>query len=191
MAEWRINDRREAFRARKWSVERSLRTRCDDAAAKAHEFFTVRIADFVNVVPVTERDEIVLVRQFRHGIERATLELPGGLVDPEEGDPAAAALREMREETGFDLPRGGVFADLGTLLPNPALLNNRNYFFVATGVRRVDAGALEETEDVEVVLAPAGEIGGMIDRGEIDNAMMVAGLGLYERWRGRSASGPR
>lgn len=186
MAEWRIADRSEAFRARKWSVERSLRTRDDDAAATAHEFFIVRIADFVNAIPVTENDEIVLVRQFRHGIERSTLELPGGLVDANEGDPAAAALREMREETGYDLTRGGVFADLGTLLPNPAMLNNRNHFFVAMGVRQVDAGALEETEDVEVVLAPAREIGGMIDRGEIDNAMMIAGLTLFERWRGRA-----
>lgn len=186
MAQWRITDRSEAFRARRWSVERSIRTRADDASAKGHEFFTVRIANFVNVIPVTQKDEIVLVRQFRHGIERVTLELPGGLVDPHEGDPAAAALREMREETGYDLPRGGVFADLGTLLPNPALLNNRNFFFVATGVQRIDAGALEETEDVEVVLAPTEEIGGMIDRGEIDNAMMVAGLTLYERWRVRA-----
>lgn len=78
MAHWLITDRSEAFRARRWSVERSLRTRGDDAGATAHEFFTVRIADFVNVVPVTERGEVVLVRQFRHGIERMTLELPGG-----------------------------------------------------------------------------------------------------------------
>lgn len=107
-------------------------------------------------------------------------------MDAHEGDPAAAGLREMREETGYALPRGGVFADLGTLLPNPALLNNRNFFYVAMGVQRVDAGALEETEDVEVVLAPVSEIGVMIDRGEIDNAMMIAGLTLYERWRTRA-----
>ncbi len=186
MAQWIITDRSEAFRARRWSVERSLRTRDDDKSATAHEFFTVKIADFVNVVPVTEQNEVVLVRQFRHGVERSTLELPGGLVDPLEGDPAAAALREMREETGYDLPRGAIFADLGVLLPNPALLNNRNFFYVASGVRRVDEGALEATEDVEVVLAPMGEIGGMIDRGEIDNAMMVAGLSLFERWRTRT-----
>lgn len=178
--EWTIRDRSTAFSARRWEVERSLRGRTD---SERHEFFTIRIADFVNVIAVTAADEIVMVRQFRHGVERATLEMPGGLVDPGETDVMAAARRELVEETGFD----GPLTRIGEVFPNPALLNNRCFFFASPRVERIGAQQLEATEDAEVVLVPRAEVDGLIARGEIANSLMIAGLKLWEVWGRRRA----
>lgn len=173
---WSIKDRSTVFRTRRWAVERSLRRRAGQH--KDHEFHTILIADFVNVIALTERDELVMVRQFRHGVERPTLEMPGGLVDPEETDVAAAARRELVEETGYD----GDLVPLGTVYPNPALLNNVCHFFAAPSVARSASQNLEETEDAEVVLVPRERVNALISGGEIANALMIAGLKRFELW---------
>lgn len=177
--EWTIRDRSAVFRARRWEVERSLRRRAGSEVE--HEFFTIRMPDFVNVIALTGADELVMVRQFRHGAERPTLEMPGGLVDAGETDLKAAARRELREETGYD----GDLQPLGAVFPNPALLNNRCHFFIAEHVHRVAAPSLEVTEDAEVVLVPRAAVNELIRSGEIANALMIAGL---TRWSLRQES---
>ena len=67
-----------------------------------------------------------MVRQFRHGLGNVTLEIPGGIIEPGE-EPAAAAVRELREESGY---RAGRVRLLGSSNPNPALFGNRVHFIV-------------------------------------------------------------
>ncbi len=93
--------------------------------------------EWVNVVGVTPENDVLLVRQFRHGTGRISLEIPGGIVDPGE-DPAHAAARELREETGYE---GGAPVHLGVVDPNPAILSNRCSTFLIEGCRR--AGELQ------------------------------------------------
>ena len=69
-------------------------------SGRLHPFYCIEAAPWVNVVALTDADELVMVRQFRHGSRGVTLEIPGGLVDPGEA-PAEAAVRELLEETGF------------------------------------------------------------------------------------------
>lgn len=168
---WHISSRTTAFKARRWEVERSLRTRHGDT--KQHEFFLIRIADFVHVIPVTPAGELVMVRQFRHGLEAPTLEFPGGLLDAADPCPAAAARRELVEETGYDAP---ILSPLPLLHPNPALLTNRAHFFVARDATPTTVTALEETEDVAVVLVPMADAVRRISGGEITNATHAAAL---------------
>ena len=66
-----------------------------------HAFFVLEGADWVNVVALTDAGEMLFVRQWRHGTEEETLEIPGGCVDPDDASPLAAAQRELREETGY------------------------------------------------------------------------------------------
>ena len=85
-------------------------------------FFLIDTRDWVNVIAETTAGELVLVWQFRHGPAAPTLEAPGGAIEPGE-EPAVAAVRELREETGFASTQAPVF--LGSVNPNPALFSNR------------------------------------------------------------------
>jgi len=94
----------------------------------------IHINPWAMILAITPEDEAVMVRQYRHGIEQVCLELPGGLLDPEDSSPAAAARRELQEETGYGVSD---ILDLGECFPQPAVLNNKGYFFLGTDAKQV------------------------------------------------------
>ncbi len=140
--------------------------------ADEHRFFFIETADWVNIVPVTSDNEVVFIRQFRHGSEEITLEIPGGMVDPGE-DAQVAAVRECLEESGYAV---GHVESLGVLRPNPAVFQNQLHTFVARDCHLTAAIANTSTEHTEVVLIPITELGERMQRGEIDHALVVATL---------------
>ncbi len=128
--------------------------------------------DWVNVVAITPRQEILFVRQFRFGTEQVTLEIPGGLIAPGEA-PAAAALRELREETGHVAAQ---LVPLGPVEPNPAFLTNLCHQFLATGVTPAGSLALDDGEDIAVVALPFDEVRQLVDRGVIRHSLVLTAL---------------
>ncbi len=137
---------------------------------EAYDFFVVESSDWVNVIPLTPDNRVVLIEQYRHGVQDITLEIPGGLIDDHD-TPAAAASRELREETGYheeDL------IPLGWVHPNPALQSNRCYTFIAKNVVLEGSQMLDEKEDIEVVLYPLREIPGLIRGGSIKHSLVIA-----------------
>ena len=135
-----------------------------------HDFVVLESAPWVNVIPLTRADEVILIRQYRHGIREVTLEIPGGLVE-EADTPLAAAKRELLEETGY---RGETWIDLGYVHPNPAIQNNRCHTFLALGAMQAGPQALDEKEDIAVLLRPLADIPRLIREGEITHALVVA-----------------
>lgn len=139
--------------------------------------FTVRCNDWCNVVAVTPEDEIVLVWQYRFGSEALSLEIPGGVIDTGEA-PEHAALRELREETGYEAAR---LEPLLVVEPNPAIQNNRCHTFLARGVRPTSATRFDSMEELETVLFPASRLEELIDSGQITHALVQGPLEVYLR----------
>jgi 8-oxo-dGTP pyrophosphatase MutT (NUDIX family) len=141
--------------------------------------------DWVQVVALTPDDRLVLVRQFRPGAGRATLELPGGVMDPDETDPLAAARREFREETGFDAAE---LHPVAVLPQEPAHATNRIHFALALGAAPMPEGAgqhLDPGEEVAVELHPVASVLAGLAEGLIGHAAQLGGLLLALRQAGR------
>ncbi|MEZ5558851.1 MAG: NUDIX hydrolase [Pseudomonadales bacterium] len=135
--------------------------------------------DWVNMVALTDDGRSVMVRQYRFGVGYATLETPGGMVDPGE-EPLAAARRELLEETGYS---GGTWQYLGAVEPNPAFHDHLCHHFLATGVRRTHDQQLSAGEAIEVSLMSEAELSAAVQRGEIRHALALSALSrVFELW---------
>jgi len=150
------------------------------------DFIVLTSPDWVNVVPITAHGEVVLIRQWRHGTEAETLEIPGGVVDAGES-PRQAGLRELAEETGY---QAGRVEELGWVEPNPALFTNRCHTLLATDCHRVGEQRPEDTEEIEVLTRPLDEVPGLVASGAIGHSLVVAALALMWLKRPGLAPGP-
>ena len=171
--QWREVAREPVADCSVFSVERSIAASPADGAQ--HAFYRIHSGSWAQIVPITKDQEIVLVRQYRHGASRVTLEIPAGLVDPGE-DPRDAAIRECLEESGY---RATNAVSLGVVNPNPALFSNRLYAYLATDVEPVSEIKNVGTEQTEVVLVPVRRLPDMMLGGEIDHALVIATLWRY------------
>ena len=167
---WRYLDSEILTDARIFTVHRQ--TAVSPRTGEAREFVHIASVPWVNVVPLTVTGEVVLVRQWRHGVKNFTLEIPGGLVEAGE-DPGAAAAREAREETGY---AGDPPVEIGVVEPNPAILDNETHTYLIENCRRVGELQLDAGEDVEVVVVPLAEIPRLIGEGRIRHSLVICGF---------------
>jgi ADP-ribose pyrophosphatase len=178
------------LKARKWrtlSSERVFATPIFDlhrrrsvhAKRGERDFFVIDPSDWVNIIPVTAKREVVMVRQFRHGIGAFTLEIPGGMIDPEDESPATAGRREMQEECGYD---GADIIALGRVHPNPAIQHNFCYSFLARNVKKVRRSYANPngSEETEVVLVPLKSIKELIAAEKITHALVIAAFSFLD-----------
>ena len=140
------------------------------------EYWVSEYRPWVNVVAVTPEDQVLLIRQYRHGLGQVHYELPAGTTDPGETSLEAAAQRELLEETGYG---GGRWSPFMTLSANPALQNNLTYTFLAQDVERLAAPQTEASEDLRLHLTPARDIEGLLDGGEVVQALHAAPLAKF------------
>ncbi|MEG4504555.1 NUDIX hydrolase [Microcoleus sp. F6_B4] len=137
---------------------------------------------FVNIRPnialvfaATEQQELVLVRQYRHGVGEILLELPAGSFNPDRESGKSAAARELAEETGYVAEE---ILELATLYDNPVKDTNSIYLYFAKSVKLASLVKLDITEDIEVVLIPISEVLTKITNREICVAGSIAAIFL-------------
>jgi ADP-ribose pyrophosphatase len=139
------------------------------------DFFVINAPDWVNVVALTPERHLVLVRQFRYGINDFSVEIPGGIIDPGE-DPVTAGVRELREESGFV---GSSARLLGSVHPNPAMQSNRCHLVLVEGARRAAALDWDPDEEFEIMTRPVDEVYALAEQGGITHALVLDGLLLF------------
>jgi ADP-ribose pyrophosphatase len=139
----------------------------------------IRHPGSVLILPLLEEagkdPQIVFIRNWRISLEAWLLELPAGTMHAGE-DPKECAARELEEETGY---RANELAFVRSFLVAPGLADERMHFFVARGLSPTHA---EMDEDERIVVCPMGvrEVMQMLERGEIDDAKTMLGMGLVD-----------
>jgi 8-oxo-dGTP pyrophosphatase MutT (NUDIX family) len=144
-----------------------------------HDFYVLESQDWMNVVPLTPEGRVVMIHQYRHGIGEVTLEIPGGIVDDSDGDPARTAARELREETGYEAQE---IIPIGRVRPNPAFLNNTCYTFLARDARLVGSPELEGAEDIAVEEVPLVRVRELVRCGRITHSLTIAAFYHLENY---------
>ncbi len=139
------------------------------------EYYVLEYPDWVNVIAISTDGQMILERQYRHGLGKTCYELPCGVI--EEGEsPLEAAKRELLEETGY---AGGQWFEWMTLSGNSSSTNNLTHSFLVTGVEKVAGQNLDATEDIEVSLHSPEFVRDLLVENQILQSLMAAPLWKY------------
>jgi ADP-ribose pyrophosphatase len=145
-----------------------------------HDFFVLDSVHWVNVIAITPDQQLVMVEQYRHGSNTVELEVPGGMMDAGETDPVATAVRELREETGYE---GQPARLLGRVHANPAILSNTCFTVLVEDCRLKHPIELDHGEDLAVRLVPVSEIPKLVADEKIGHSLVVVALYHFDLWR--------
>jgi ADP-ribose pyrophosphatase len=154
--------------------------------ARPRTWTTVHRKSAVVVAAMTSEGKFLLVRQERIPIRCAIWEMPAGQIEesrPTRKEIEATALRELREETGYELAEGGELIALGDFFTSPGFTDEREYLFLARPVRLVRDHRADEGESiVECRAFSVSELQRMVATDEIRDANT---LGIYARLAAR------
>lgn len=168
VGKWKTLESKEQGRGRIFR-HRVVKRKSPDTGAEG-AFDVIDCLDWVNVIALTPQKEIIFVKQYRHGSDHVTHEIPGGAIDLGE-DPEHAAKRELEEETGYQCQR---MEFLGKVAPNPAFMSNHCYTYLAHDCHPTSVQNLDPLEEIEVTTLPQENVKEMLSSGEIDHSLVVA-----------------
>jgi len=145
-----------------------------------HDFFILDCVDWVNVIAVTPDNQLVMVEQYRHGSNTVELEIPGGIMDAHDGSPVHTAIRELKEETGYEGENARL---IGEIFSNPAILTNKTFtVLVQNCALRYDV-QLDGGEDLTTRVVAITEIPNLISAGRIRHSLVVVALYHFDLWQ--------
>jgi ADP-ribose pyrophosphatase len=137
-------------------------------------YYVVEIPVSACALAITEDGKAIMVKQYRHPIGKAILEIPGGFIDKGE-DPVTAIARELMEETGYEFSQ---IDHVGKIAANPGILNEYTHLFLARGGKKVSGQKLDDNEEIDIILMPVEEVRQLLLNNEIEQALHTSCL-LY------------
>jgi 8-oxo-dGTP pyrophosphatase MutT (NUDIX family) len=143
---------------------------------KTGNFDVLECTQWVNIIAFDKSGNLILVKQYRHGIDELTLEGPAGVIDDGE-DPLETAKRELREETGYESIE---WSKLGRVSANPAFQDNYCHIFLAKNCSKVSEQNLDPFEEIDVIKMSVDDARMAIENDEIHHSLFIAALGLYQ-----------
>lgn len=174
IAPWQVLDSKYSYRD-KWLAVRSDTVRVPNGTILS-PYHTIEFPEWVCAIAITPEREIVLIEEYRHGVERFSMELPCGTPDEESEDVLAATKRELLEETGYAAEE---WHALGSSTANTARQNNRVHAFLALDARKVADQALDPGEMIRTHLVPWHSFLADLAAGRLE----IPGLHLAALWQ--------
>ena len=176
---WKTTSERQLVHTKIFDLDAVTRT--EEGTHREGEFFVIKARDWINVIAITSDSRLVFVEQYRHGTNEFELEIVGGMVDAEES-PLVAALRELKEETGYEPTAHSIIEQIGDVTPNPAFLNNHCYTFLVTNAERSSGQTFDEHENIHVRLEPLSEMDALVRSSEITHSLVISAFYYYHQW---------
>jgi 8-oxo-dGTP pyrophosphatase MutT (NUDIX family) len=137
-----------------------------------NDYFLGLRGRYVQMVPIFENGDVLLVKQYKHGAGDFTIEMPAGMVNEGE-DPLVCAKRELMEETGYE---GSTWKSMGVIHENPTKSVNESFWYVVTGLKESGEQHFDESEEIEVLKIHYKKLIEMIKSGEIITGPTIGAL---------------
>ncbi len=175
LSNWKILNKYREYDARIFTLfKKEVKS---EGLNRTGHFYTLEVVDWINVIAIDKAGDVILVKQYRHGTEANSLEVPGGAVDASDTDPLEAAQRELMEETGYTSDKWTL---LGKVSANPAIMNNFCYCYVAEECEKTHPTNMDAFEEIEIEKYPQDKFLNLVRIGEIHHSLAVAATGLWK-----------